>query len=120
MKKLFIAAMALATIVSCSKDDADTVLTSKQKSVTVTIQNSKIGATRATVTGDQLIPIAVSGAAGTTVQVDQLETLVANLSDLKILFANSAGVVVKKMNLVNTPDNNVHTGNNATNPLDQN
>ena len=120
MKKLFIAAMALATIVSCSKDDADTVLTSKQKSVTVTIQNSKIGATRATVTGDQLNPIAVSGAAGTTVQVDQLETLVANLSDLKILFANSAGVVVKKMNLVNTPDNNVHTGNNATNPLDQN
>ena len=120
MKKLFIAAMALATIVSCSKDDSDTVLTSKQKSVTVTIQNSKMGATRTTVTGDNLNPTAVGGVAGTTVQVGENETLVANLSDLKILFANSAGVVVKKMDLVNTPDNNVHTGDNATNPSDKN
>ena len=39
MKKLFIAAMALATIVSCSKDDADKVLDSSKKSVTVTINN---------------------------------------------------------------------------------
>ncbi len=40
MKKLFIAAMALATIVSCSKDDAgDAVLESSKKSVTVTINN---------------------------------------------------------------------------------
>ena len=40
MKKLFIAAMALATIVSCSKDDAgDAVFESSKKSVTVTINN---------------------------------------------------------------------------------
>lgn len=39
MKKLFIAAMALATIVSCSKDEGDAVLESSKKSVTVTINN---------------------------------------------------------------------------------
>ena len=39
MKKLFIAAMALATIVSCSKDEGDAVFESSKKSVTVTINN---------------------------------------------------------------------------------
>ncbi|MBQ3196942.1 MAG: hypothetical protein IJB63_02340 [Alistipes sp.] len=39
MKKLFIAAMALATIVSCSKDEGASVLESSKKSVTVTINN---------------------------------------------------------------------------------
>ena len=48
MKKLFIAAMALATIVSCSKDDADTVLTSSKKAVSITIANGVSG-TRALV-----------------------------------------------------------------------
>ena len=46
MKKLFIAAMALATIVSCSKDDADTVLTSKQKSVKIILKPLKKGLKR--------------------------------------------------------------------------
>lgn len=41
MKKLFIAAMALATIVSCSKDGTDTELTSKMKSVSITIENAQ-------------------------------------------------------------------------------
>ena len=39
MKKLFIAAMALATIVSCIKDEGDAVFESSKKSVTVTINN---------------------------------------------------------------------------------
>ncbi len=116
MKKLFIAAMALATIVSCSKDDAgDAVLTSKMKSVSVTIQNSQMGTTRATVTGDDLNPTAVGGSAGVTAQVAENETLVADLNTLKILFANANGVVVKSMQLVNTPNNNIHNGENGTN-----
>ena len=115
MKKLFICALALASVVACSKDDVDPVLTSKMKSVSVTIQNSKMNATRATVTGDYLNPTAVGGAAGVTAQVTEDETLVADLSTLKILFANAQGVVVKAMNLVNTPDNNIHNGENATN-----
>lgn len=44
MKKLFIAAMALATIVSCSKDDAgDAVLESSKKSVSIKIENMVAG-----------------------------------------------------------------------------
>ena len=88
MKKLFIAAMALATIVSCSKDDAgDAVLTSKEKSVTITIANSALE-TRATLNGAQTSEsLANSGDA----------CVVA--SDLKVFFANSAGTILKEMAL---------------------
>lgn len=98
MKKLFIAAMALATIVSCSKDDAgDTVLTSKQKSVTITIANSALE-TRATLNGAQTSEsLANSGDA----------CVVA--SDLKVFFANSAGTILKEMKLSGTPEDVDHT-----------
>ena len=88
MKKLFIAAMALATIVSCSKDDAgDAVLTSKEKSVTITIANSALE-TRATLSGAQTSEgLAATGDA----------CVVA--SDLKVFFANSAGTILKEMDL---------------------
>lgn len=125
MKKLFIAAMALATIVSCSKDEADTVLTSKQKSVSVTIQNSVISGTRATVTGETLSPTAKGGEAGLTKQVGTAgtedaangptETLVADLKKLTILFANQAGQVLHAMPLVNTADDDIHADQNGTN-----
>ena len=96
MKKLFIAAMALATIVSCSKDDAgDAVLTSKEKSVTITIANSALE-TRATLEGAQTSEgLAATGDA----------CVVA--SDLKVFFANSAGTILKEMNLSGTPAENV-------------
>lgn len=99
MKKLFIAAMALATIVSCSKDDAgDAVLTSKQKSVTITIANSALE-TRATLNGAQTSEsLATTGDA----------CVVA--SDLQVFFANSAGTILKEMKLSGTPAENVdHT-----------
>lgn len=131
MKKLFIAAMALATIVSCSKDDAgDAVLTSKQKSVTVTIQNSVISGTRATVTGETLSPTAKGGEAGLTKQVGtagtedaangSTETLVADLTKLTILFANQAGQVLHAMPLVNTADENIHAPQDGTNDKNTN
>ena len=97
MKKLFIAAMALATIVSCSKDDAgDAVLTSKEKSVTITIANSALE-TRATLNGAQTSEsLANSGDA----------CVVA--SDLKVFFANSAGTILNEMKLSGTPAENVN------------
>lgn len=125
MKKLFIAAMALAAMVSCSKETEDVVLTSKEKSVSVTIQNSQISGTRATVKGsdEAFTPTANGGEAGLTYQVGttgvdgETETLVANLYDLQILFANQAGQVLHAMKLVNPADEDIHE---TTNPTDQN
>ena len=122
MKKIFIVAMALAAFVSCSKDDGvDKVLTSKEKSVSVTIQNSVISGTRATVTGETLVPTANGGEAGLTKQVgtagtedaadDSTETLVADITKLTILFANQAGQVLHAMPLVNTADDDIHVEN---------
>lgn len=127
MKKIFIVAIALAVFVSCSKDDGvDKVLTSKEKSVSVTIQNSVISGTRATVTGETLNPTPNGGEAGLTKQVGtaagtedaadgSTETLVADINQLKILFANQAGQVLHAMPLVNTADDDIHADENGTN-----
>lgn len=126
MKKIFIVAMALAAFVSCSKDDGvDKVLTSKEKSVSVTIQNSVISGTRATVTGETLNPTPNGGEAGLTKQVgkpgmgtdadNSTETLVADINQLTILFANQAGQVLHAMPLVNTADDDIHASENGTN-----
>ena len=130
MKKIFIVAMALAAFVSCSKDDGvDKVLTSKEKSVSVTIQNSVISGTRATVTGTTLKPTAKGGEAGLTKQVgtagtgtdanNSTETLVANVKKLTILFANQAGQVLHAMPLVNEADDDIHADENGTNGENQ-
>lgn len=124
MKKIFIVAMALAAFVSCSKDDGvDKVLTSKEKSVSVTIQNSIISGTRAVVKGSDasFTPEAIGGEAGLTDQVGttgadgETETLVANLGTLQILFANQAGQVLHAMSLVNEADDDIHNGETGTN-----
>lgn len=124
MKKIFIVAMALAAFVSCSKDDGvDKVLTSKEKSVSVTIQNSVISGTRAVVKGSdaEFTPEAIGGEAGLTDQVGttgadgETETLVADLGTLQILFANQAGQVLHAMPLVNEADDDIHAGENGTN-----
>lgn len=128
MKKIFIVAMALAAFVSCSKDDGvDKVLTSKEKSVSVTIQNSVISGTRAVVKGSdaEFTPDAIGGGAGLTDQVGktgadgETETLVADLGTLQILFANQAGQVLHAMPLVNTADDDIHNGENGTNEDNQ-
>ena len=84
MKKLFIAAMALATIVSCSKDEGDTFLTSNKKSVAITIANSQMG-TR-------------GGAAGVTSQVDKNE-YAASVDQLTVLFLNNSEKIVESYKL---------------------
>lgn len=117
MKKLFVAVLALAALAACQKDAVDTVVTSKEKSVLVSIQNSVISGTRSEVDGTTLDPEAKGGEAGLTDQVGttgadgETETLVANLETLKILFVNSSNVVVKSMNLVNDADDKIHTEN---------
>lgn len=109
MKRMFIAAMAIAALVSCSKDNEDAILLSKEKSVTVTIQNSVIAGSRATVDGSTLNPTAEGGeATAVTPQVGADETLVADLSKLYILFANSKGVIVKKAQLTAAATPNIH------------
>ena len=86
MKKLFIAAMALATIVSCSKDDGDAVLTSGLKSVSIKIEN----AATATRNG------------GDTEQGSNTACAVA--SDLVIWFADGSGNILEERSLGNPVD----------------
>ena len=93
MKKLFIAAMALATIVSCSKDDADYGdLQKSQKSVTISIANLK-QATRAEVEGGENAP-------------GKNEACVTDAKNLKFLFADATGkIIAVKTSAEGTPVN---------------
>lgn len=95
MKKLFIAALSISALVACSKDAADTVLTSKEKSVAISIVNSKLE-TRATLDG-----------AETTEALASTGDACVDAGDLKVFFANSAGVILKEMDLSGTPATNV-------------
>ena len=108
MKKLFICALALASVVACSKDDtADAVLTSKMKSVTITIQNSKMNDTRANVTGAKINVAPEGGEAGDTAQATENE-LVASAGQLQILFANAQGLILEAKSLVADATNETH------------
>ena len=96
MKKLFIAALALASVVACSKDDVqEPVLDSVNKSIAITIENSTKG-TR----GD---------AAHTTAATDGTQIAVADANDLTILFATTDGTILEYKKLVGEvathPDN---------------
>ena len=81
MKKLFIAAMALATIVSCSKDDVN-VLNSSEKSVSLSILNS-----------NEVVSRAITNASAN----EEFECAAA--TDLTVLFADRAGKVIETRNL---------------------
>lgn len=80
MKKLFIAAMALATIVSCSKDDQGPALDSANKSVSITIINGS-NETRAAASIQN---------PGGNVSAE------ANANNLDILFAAGDNIVCRK------------------------
>ena len=87
MKKLFVAALALVSVVACSKNDDNAQLESGSKSVTITIANAA-NATRADFVG------------GDTTPGNDGQSAVAEAKDLKILFANSAGDVLNELSLV--------------------
>ncbi|MBR5483694.1 MAG: hypothetical protein IKV18_03245 [Alistipes sp.] len=98
MKKLFIAAMALATIVSCSKDDAPAQVDLSNKSVQITIKNM---ASDTRVAGGQT--------------ANGEEDACAEASELIFLFCNSAGNLVQSRTLSDaqqtTPDGTLDTQN---------
>ena len=97
MKKLFICAMALAAFVSCSKDDVQgPALDSGNKSVSITIENTTT--TRAAYTGD--------------VTPAQAAAKVAQATELKVLFANDGGTILKEIDLTAkaTSTDNTHDG----------
>lgn len=98
MKKLFIAAMALATIVSCSKDDVPAQVDLSNKSVKVTI-NNLASSTRA--------------AAGET--ANGKKEACADASELIFLFCDAAGKKVEARQLsqaqIATPDGKLDTEN---------
>lgn len=89
MKKLFIAAMALATIVSCSKDDGDAVLTSSKKAVSITIANGVSG-TRALIEPTKT----TAGGGQGTILPQENKQVAANIDELVVLFANRNGDIV--------------------------
>lgn len=81
MKKLFIAAMALATIVSCSKDDGDAVLTSSKKSVSIKIENAGVATRNGGDTNEGTVKAcAVAG-------------------ELKVWLADGSGIILEERNL---------------------
>ena len=86
MKKLFICALALASVVACSKDDtADVVLTTNQKSVAIKIANA-VSATRNG--GDT--------AAGSVKKA-------ATPEELKVWFADGSGIILEERALTQNP-----------------
>lgn len=97
MKKLFIAAMALATIVSCSKDDAgDAVLTSSKKSVAITIAN------QATASRAETAPAGSS---------EDLNLTSTSADKLVFIFADASG---KKVTALNINDATTSTDDGVT------
>lgn len=103
MKKLFIAAMALATIVSCSKDEGDQILESSKKSVTIKIEN---------------IASATRAAGGETLAADANDATnklaAATDKDLVFLFADNGGKVVESRTLNDKGDNATLLTKNGT------
>lgn len=89
MKKLFIAAMALATIVSCSKDDGAAVLESSKKAVSITIVNGA-SETRAV---EEIAAFDTNDGGVGTIQDQAKADACAKTSELVVLFANKAGTV---------------------------
>ena len=100
MKKLFIAAMALATIVSCSKDDAEggIALDSTKKSVAITIANGN-GGTR--VAGDDV-------SAGTTAGNSGQTAVTCEAAELDILFADAGGKIMNVLPLTTQASEDSH------------
>ena len=94
MKKLFICALALASVVACSKDDAQgPALDSQNKSIAITITNS----------GNATRGITDKGVHGDAV---------AEADDMQILFADASDVILKVLPLAG--GDGVH----ATDPAD--
>ena len=83
MKKLFIAAMALATIVSCSKSD-EPALDASKKSVSISIENM------------------VNGTRGVTTPSKEANYAVAGAEDLYVAFCDDSGKIIGEIKKLDT------------------
>ena len=81
--------MAVAALVSCSKDNEDVLLTSSKKSVAITISNA-VPQTKAV---PEVTPTANGGVA--TIAAQENNQVAAAVNELTVLFANSAGNIVE-------------------------
>lgn len=95
MRKIFIAAMALAVMVGCSKDDGMKQLESSNKAVSITIANGVSG-TRA-VKAIAAFDTNIGGNA--TIQDQATAAACASTNELVVLFANKAGTVEEAYSL---------------------
>ncbi|MBR4854349.1 MAG: hypothetical protein IKU88_06440 [Alistipes sp.] len=97
MKKLFVSLMAIAALVSCSKDEVGNgpALDSANKTVSITIVNGN-GGSRAAGDAGITAPGAGTTANGVTTMAS------AEATDLDVLFADASGTILKVMPLVNT------------------
>ena len=101
MKRLFIAAMALMTVVACSKDDNDPILDSTKKSVSITIEN-----------------LSVPTKAVTDSAAADGNLACANTNDLVFGFCDGAGNLISALNVKNAVYNQ-ETGTYTFHALDQ-
>ena len=90
MKKLFVAALAIAALAACNKEEGPTYLESNKKAISITIANG-VTDTRAVV--PEVTPTANGGVA--TIQEQAAAEACATTDELVILFANRAGQVVE-------------------------
>ena len=101
--------MAIAALVSCSKEEETIVpsVDSLNKSVQIKIENVTPAGRAENVDG--ISAGNTTATAGTTI------SSVVNAAELKILFANASGVILKEMPLVGTANN--HGGEDGTTDL---
>ena len=107
MKKLFICALALASVVACSKDDGATALETSKKSVSITIANA-VSSTRAVdaLTAEDVV-MDTEGSVGKVLKAGE-NVVSAEYTDLEFLFANKNGEIVE----IHTPADAVVTSDN--------
>lgn len=96
MKKYFIAALALVAAVACSKDDADHILDSSKKSVSISIANMAQG-TRAAAEGG----VTASGN----------EVACADMDDVYFLFADASNNILAVFAATDTPVADINGSN---------
>lgn len=89
MKKLFVAVLALAALAACNKEEAPVYQDSVKKSIAITIANG-VADTKAVA---EETPEAEGGEA--TIVDQENNQVAAETSELVVLFANRAGVVVE-------------------------
>lgn len=97
MKRFFIAAMALAVMVGCSKDDGASVLESSKKAVSITIANGVSG-TRAV---EAIAAFDTEDGGVGTIQDQATVAACADVKELVVLFANNAGTVEEAYSFAN-------------------